>query len=138
MALTKPFSIIQGPPGTGKTIIISAIVAQWFKQIDANLLSKEKILVCAPSNAAANNLAERLSKLPILKNKMSRYYPTRRLDIFNLNLKKVDPLSVLKMIIDHLDELYEGPNRFESSVENHIYNQIDDDSDENISTASLS
>jgi len=42
------------------------------------------------------------------------------------------------MIIDHLDELYEGPNRFESSVENHIYNQIDDDSDENISTASLS
>lgn len=138
MALTKPFSIIQGPPGTGKTIIISAIVAQWFKQIDANLLSKEKILVCAPSNAAANNLAERLSKLPILKNKMARYYPTRRLDIFNLNLKKVDPLSVLKMIIDHLDELYEGPNRFESSVENHIYNQIDDDSDENISTASLS
>ena len=131
MALTKPFSIIQGPPGTGKTIIISAIVAQWFKQIDANLLSKEKILVCAPSNAAANNLAERLSKLPILKNKMARYYPTRRLDIFNLNLKKVDPLSVLKMIIDHLDELYEGPNRFESSVENHIYNQIDDDSDEN-------
>ncbi len=138
MALTKPFSIIQGPPGTGKTIIISAIVAQWFKQIDANLLSKEKILVCAPSNAAANNLAERLSKLPILKDKMARYYPTRRLDIFNLNLKKVDPLSVLKMIIDHLDELYEGPNRFESSVENHIYNQIDDDSDENISTASLS
>jgi hypothetical protein len=69
---------------------------------------------------------------------MARYYPTRRLDIFNLNLKKVDPLSVLKMIIDHLDELYEGPNRFESSVENHIYNQIDDDSDENISTASLS
>ena len=138
MALTKPFSIIQGPPGTGKTIIISAIVAQWFKQIDANLLSKEKILVCAPSNAAANNLAERLSKIPILKDKMARYYPTRRLDIFNLNLKKVDPLSVLKMIIDHLDELYEGPNRFESSVENHIYNQIDDDSDENISTASLS
>ncbi len=138
MALTKPFSIIQGPPGTGKTIIISAIVAQWFKQIDANLLSKEKILVCAPSNAAANNLAERLSKLPILKDKMARYYPTRRLDIFNLNLKTVDPLSVLKMIIDHLEELYEGPNRFESSVENHIYNQIDDDSDENISTASLS
>jgi len=101
-------------------------------------LSKEKILVCAPSNAAANNLAERLSKLPILKDKMARYYPTRRLDIFNLNLKTVDPLSVLKMIIDHLDELYEGPNRFESSVENHIYNQIDDDSDENISTASLS
>ena len=138
MALTKPFSIIQGPPGTGKTIIISAIVAQWFKQIDANLLSKEKILVCAPSNAAANNLAERLSKLPILKDKMARYYPTRRLDIFNLNLKTVDPLSVLKMIIDHLEELYEGPNRFESSVENRIYNQIDDDSDENISTASLS
>ncbi len=44
----------------------------------------------------------------------------------------------MQMIIDHLDQIDEGPNRFARSIENHVYNQIDDDLDETISTASIS
>jgi len=106
--------------------------------METDLFNQDKILVCAPSNAAANNLAERLSKLPILKNKMARYFPTKRQDLFNLDKKQIYPHSVMQMIIDHLDQIYEGPNRFGRSIEDHIYNQIDDDSDETISTASVS
>jgi superfamily I DNA and/or RNA helicase len=106
--------------------------------METDLFNQDKILVCAPSNAAANNLADRLSKLPILKNKMARYFPTKRQDLFNLDKKQIHPHSVMQMIIDHLDQIYEGPNRFKRSIEDHVYNQIDDDSDETISTASVS
>ena len=61
MALKERLSIIQGPPGTGKTLVLSAIVANWMK--DPN---HQKILICAPSNTAADFIAERLAQLPIL------------------------------------------------------------------------
>jgi hypothetical protein len=41
--------------------------------MNPELSTYSKILVCAPSNAAADNLAEKLSKLPILKNMMARF-----------------------------------------------------------------
>ena len=89
--------------------------------METDLFNQDKILVCAPSNAAANNLADRLSKLPILKNKMARYFPTKRQDLFNLDKKQIHPHSVMQMIIDHLDQIYEGPNRFGRSIEDHVY-----------------
>jgi Rad3-related DNA helicase len=61
MALRERLSIIQGPPGTGKTLVLSAIVANWMKDPDP-----PKILICAPSNTAADFIAERLALLPIL------------------------------------------------------------------------
>lgn len=61
MAINEPFSIIQGPPGTGKTLTITAIVGS-FLQLPPTF-SYSKILVCAPSNTAADNLAERLYPL---------------------------------------------------------------------------
>lgn len=124
MAMTQPFSIIQGPPGTGKTVIITAIVAQWQALAKATV-KKGKILVCAPSNTAANNLVEKLSSITELKDSMARFYPTKRLDLFNLSSENVKPFSLMKVIIDHLDEIYEGPNRFnkkEKAIEDHIFN----------------
>ncbi|MCS7074655.1 MAG: AAA family ATPase, partial [Bacteroidia bacterium] len=47
--------LIQGPPGTGKTTCLVELIAC--------LLEKEpKVLVCAPSNAAVDLLAEKLSQ----------------------------------------------------------------------------
>ena len=47
-------NMIQGPPETGKTFLASFIIYNIFqKRID----DKDKILVCAPSNSAADNLA---------------------------------------------------------------------------------
>ncbi|KAI8905628.1 IGHMBP2 protein [Gorgonomyces haynaldii] len=48
-------SLIHGPPGTGKTQVCVEIIRQFVKR-------KLKVLVCAPSNVAVDNLVERLSK----------------------------------------------------------------------------
>ncbi|KAK9502916.1 hypothetical protein O3M35_011598 [Rhynocoris fuscipes] len=62
----KPsISLIHGPPGTGKTRVISSIVLQILAQnADKNKTNvKEKILLCAPSNAATDSLALRLLEI---------------------------------------------------------------------------
>ena len=55
-------NMIQGPPGTGKTLLSSFLIYNIFrKRKDA----QDKILVCAPSNSAADNLALYLLKLKL-------------------------------------------------------------------------
>ncbi|KMZ70880.1 Regulator of nonsense transcripts-like protein [Zostera marina] len=53
--LQKPISLIQGPPGTGKTVTSAAIVFHMAKQ------GQGQVLVCAPSNVAVDQLAEKIS-----------------------------------------------------------------------------
>jgi helicase MOV-10 len=54
---TAPY-IIFGPPGTGKTVTIVRTI-EYFFALPAN--ANKHILVCAPSNTAADLLVERLS-----------------------------------------------------------------------------
>lgn len=62
------FSLIQGPPGTGKTKTILGIIGAYFtSELSASVggdhkenVGKKKILVCAPSNAAVDEIAVRL------------------------------------------------------------------------------
>ncbi|XP_069941349.1 uncharacterized protein [Cherax quadricarinatus] len=56
-------SLIHGPPGTGKTRTITAIIAQIIKMSYKRGLPFCRILLCAPSNAAVNELTLRLLKL---------------------------------------------------------------------------
>ncbi|XP_072448085.1 DNA-binding protein SMUBP-2-like [Chiloscyllium punctatum] len=51
----KEVAIIHGPPGTGKTTTIVEIILQAIKQ-------GLKVLCCAPSNVAVDNLVERLAQ----------------------------------------------------------------------------
>ncbi|CAL9156940.1 unnamed protein product [Musa hybrid cultivar] len=53
--LQKPISLIQGPPGTGKTHTSAAIVYHMAKQ------GQGQVLVCAPSNVAVDQLADKIS-----------------------------------------------------------------------------
>ncbi|ONK58988.1 uncharacterized protein A4U43_C08F1810 [Asparagus officinalis] len=53
--LQKPISLIQGPPGTGKTVTSASIVYHMAKQ------GQGQVLVCAPSNVAVDQLAEKIS-----------------------------------------------------------------------------
>ena len=94
MAINEDFSIIQGPPGTGKTLTIAAIVVNWLRSDAGSFI---QTLVCAPSNTAADYLAERL--FPLLGDKMVRYYPTKREDLFNLTMENVRPSSLLAAVI---------------------------------------
>jgi superfamily I DNA and/or RNA helicase len=97
MAINLKFTIIQGPPGTGKTLTIAAIVVNWLKPENGFGCSSFQILVCAPSNSAADHLAEILYSL--LKEKMVRFYPPKREDLFNLTKESVKPYSLLAAVI---------------------------------------
>jgi len=46
--------MIHGPPGTGKTTTVVEFILQ------ASRLQKAKIMACAPSNIAVDNMIERL------------------------------------------------------------------------------
>ncbi len=52
----EDIAIIHGPPGTGKTTSVAAFIRQ-------AVLRGEKVLACAPSNTAVDNLLERLVDL---------------------------------------------------------------------------
>lgn len=51
----KELAIIHGPPGTGKTTTVVEVILQLVKQ-------GLKVLCCAPSNVAVDNLVERLAQ----------------------------------------------------------------------------
>ncbi|XP_072291054.1 DNA-binding protein SMUBP-2 [Eucyclogobius newberryi] len=51
----KELAIIHGPPGTGKTTTVVEVILQLVKQ-------GNKVLCCAPSNVAVDNLVERLAQ----------------------------------------------------------------------------
>jgi hypothetical protein len=52
-----PVVLLQGPPGTGKTKTISSLLQLYFSK------KVKKIIVCAPSNAAIDELMSRLVRL---------------------------------------------------------------------------
>ena len=52
---SRDISLIHGPPGTGKTTTIVELILQ-----HARLYPHSKILCCAPSNIAVDNIAEKL------------------------------------------------------------------------------
>lgn len=55
-ALKNRLTLIQGPPGTGKTLVVGALCANWMKEREY----VPRILICAPSNTAADLIADRL------------------------------------------------------------------------------
>lgn len=55
-ALQRPLSLIQGPPGTGKTVTSASIVYHLSRQ------NQGAVLVCAPSNIAVDQLAEKIHR----------------------------------------------------------------------------
>ena len=57
---THSLNMIQGPPGTGKSFLASFIIYNIFQKRKDE---QDKILVCAPSNSAADNLAVYLLNL---------------------------------------------------------------------------
>jgi regulator of nonsense transcripts 1 len=58
-ALITPLCLIQGPPGTGKTVTSTTLVYHLVKQ------KMGKVLVCAPSNIAVDQLTDKINNTGI-------------------------------------------------------------------------
>ncbi|EOY10297.1 P-loop containing nucleoside triphosphate hydrolases superfamily protein isoform 3 [Theobroma cacao] len=52
----RPILVVQGPPGTGKTGLLKEVIALAVQQ-------GERVLVAAPTNAAVDNMVEKLSNI---------------------------------------------------------------------------
>ena len=96
---------VQGPPGTGKTSTLVYCLLE-------ELYSDKRVLACAPSNNAADNIAERFLKLGYPEEKVLRIaHPTRvREEIHHLLLDKrvensdevVNKVEEIKLLIHRL------------------------------------
>jgi hypothetical protein len=64
-----------------------------------NLKKIPRILVCAPSNTAADFIAERHFQIPLIQDKVIRFYPDKREDIFNIDVDKLKPYHMLAKIL---------------------------------------
>lgn len=71
--------VLYGPPGTGKTRTLVAAIEQIVKTTNDN------VLVCAQSNAACDEIAERLIKVLTAEEEMYRFYAR------SYKFKKIDP-----------------------------------------------
>ncbi|PRT54669.1 Helicase SEN1 [Wickerhamiella sorbophila] len=91
------FSLIQGPPGTGKTKTILGIVGKYFSGISGS--QKKRLLICAPSNAAVDEIVLRL-KLGITLGTGQKFLPK----IVRLGRKEVINPEVREFSLEMLVE----------------------------------
>ena len=112
--LSKVFShtlnMIQGPPGTGKTFLASFIIYNIYNKRKNDT---DKILVCAPSNSAADNLAQYLINLINNLNlnsdgkkiKILRVYPKAKELFENNTLKEISLHNKLKIAVERYKKI---------------------------------
>lgn len=113
--LESPLSLIQGPPGTGKTVTSATVVYHLSKQ------SKGQVLVCAPSNVAVDQLADKISKIGLkvvrLSAKSREEVPstvehlTLHYQVRHLEDREDSELNKLLRLRDELGELNDKDDR---------------------------
>ncbi|XP_049928331.1 DNA-binding protein SMUBP-2 [Epinephelus moara] len=100
----RELAVIHGPPGTGKTTTVVEIILQAVKQ-------GQKVLCCAPSNVAVDNLVERLAQC---KAKVLRLgHPARLLESIQKHsldaiLAQSDNANIIGDIRKDMDKAFMG------------------------------
>ena len=95
----RPLNLIQGPPGTGKTFLSSFIVYNIYRMRKINDPHEPKILICAPSNSAADNITLyllRINEMTGNQMKILRVYAKTR-EYLEIN-KEIEQISLHKHI----------------------------------------
>ncbi|XP_004481719.2 DNA-binding protein SMUBP-2 [Dasypus novemcinctus] len=117
----KELAIIHGPPGTGKTTTVVEIILQAVKQ-------GLKVLCCAPSNIAVDNLVERLARC---KQKILRLgHPARLLDSIQQHcldavLARSDNAQIVADIRRDMDQFFGKNKKTQDKREkSHVQNEI--------------
>jgi predicted DNA helicase len=70
------FALIQGPPGTGKTSTLLGLIASLLAGPSGHVQTGARVLICAPSNAAVDELAGRCYQGLWLHGRTERYRPS--------------------------------------------------------------
>jgi len=83
----RRLSLIQGPPGTGKTTLILALIQRELMVEKAQNI-KTKVLVCAPSNFACDEIYRRLEKEKEIKSFRYVVDETRSKDVLMANIRE--------------------------------------------------
>eukprot|EP00898_Chlorokybus_atmophyticus_P007745 jgi/Chlat1/7972/Chrsp69S00590 len=104
--LSRPLSLIQGPPGTGKTVTSATVVWHLARQ------GQGQVLVCAPSNIAVDQLAEKIAATGLrvvrlcAKSREAVASPVQHLTL-HYAVKHVDTSPELRKLQQLKDELGE-------------------------------
>ena len=100
------FRLVQGPPGTGKTKTVLAILSALLAQVaspgkgfgsSTALENRRHILVCAPSNAAVDELALRIYKNGLWDKDGVIYHPS----VLRVGVSKSTDPDMAKISFDH-------------------------------------
>ena len=108
-ALTaSDLAIIHGPPGTGKTTTVIELIRQAVKL-------EQKVLACAPSNTAADNLLERLADTEV--NIVRLGHPARVTEdlrdyTLDLMVESHDSMPIIKDMYKEAEGLFRQAGRF--------------------------
>ncbi|XP_024357532.1 regulator of nonsense transcripts 1 homolog [Physcomitrium patens] len=131
--LQKPVSLIQGPPGTGKTVTSAAIVYHLAKQ------GQGQVLVCAPSNVAVDQLAEKISATGLkvvrlcAKSREAVSSPVEHLTLHyqvrHLDTTDKSELHKLQLLKDELGELSSSDEKKYKSLKRATEREISQSAD---------
>uniref|UniRef100_UPI00358FDB35 DNA-binding protein SMUBP-2-like n=1 Tax=Myxine glutinosa TaxID=7769 RepID=UPI00358FDB35 len=117
----REVAVVHGPPGTGKTTTVVEIILQAVQQ-------GEKVLACAPSNIAVDNLAERLSKTGVVALRLG--HPARLLaPVQHLSLDAVlarcDSAAIVRDVRSDIDCTYGKLKKVHDRGERaHLYSEL--------------
>ncbi|XP_060891467.1 DNA-binding protein SMUBP-2 [Labrus mixtus] len=109
----RELAVIHGPPGTGKTTTVVEIILQAVKQ-------GQKVLCCAPSNVAVDNLVERLARC---KAKVLRLgHPARLLESIQKHsldaiLAQSDNANIIADIRKDMDKAFMGMKKMREKAD---------------------
>jgi len=104
----QDIAIIHGPPGTGKTTSVVAFIRQ-------AILRGEKVLACAPSNTAVDNLLERLADLGpqvVRVGHPARVKAALRGHSLDELVEGHENMKIIKTLLREAEELYRKADRF--------------------------
>ncbi|MEZ6131350.1 MAG: IGHMBP2 family helicase [Planctomycetaceae bacterium] len=107
-ASANDLAIIHGPPGTGKTTTVVEVIRQ-------AIASGERVLACAPSNTAVDNLLERLIEAGEAAVRLG--HPARVLEVVRTHtldalVEQHDAYPLIQDMIREAEQLERRLNRF--------------------------